>query len=184
LIIHFVGHSGSGKSSLMRALIKVANFQKPVWYTTRAPRGDSDDEYLFGSVEWFIEQSKQINLEEVGLVYGNLYATHYPDTDSINYVNVANVDGVSQAKGKYLDDSISIFVECPEEERLRRMLARGDSKEKSQERIEKDRELFKNAFHVSDYKITSSSPEDDVKELLDILKDIELSKGADILVRK
>lgn len=62
---------------------------------------------------------------------------------------------------------ISFYIHVPAEERTKRMLARGDSIESIQKRLEIDSEKFKNAKEVADFVIENKVLEDAVSEILE-----------------
>ena len=184
MIIAFIGHSGSGKSTLMNYLVNHLSFNLAEWYTTRAPRAGRDDDYHFLEPAEFLKLSETMDFEEVGINYGNLYATTYEHPKRVNYVTVTDPVGAAASKLKHGDNYVGIYVEASEADRTARMFSRGDSIKKVTERIAIDREKFKNAFHVSDYKISSLTQREDVDELIDIIKDIEKEKGVRLFASK
>ena len=62
---------------------------------------------------------------------------------------------------------ITFYVHVPAEERTRRMLARGDSIELIQKRLEIDNKKFKNAKDVADYVIENKVLENALNEILE-----------------
>jgi len=182
MIIILVGKSGAGKSSLMSYMIDRLDFLLPKWYTTRAPRNDPADKvYNFLTPIKYLEMQKEGLLNNCNVLYGSLYATVFDDYKDKNYVSVMDVEGLWKAKRAYGKHVVGVFLECPEEERAYRMLMRGDKPEHVTYRLGKDRTMFKNVFHIADYKITSATPKDDVTEMLDIIRDIEEEKGVKLI---
>lgn len=172
MIVIFVGKSGSAKSTLMNHLIEFHNFSLPDWYTTRAPRNDpSDNAYIFVGHEEFLYQSKLGIIQNASVVYDNLYGTTFPDSDNVSYASVMDVEGLWRLKRKLGDKVVGILVEASAKTRALRMLERGDNPENIKDRLVNDEDKFKDAFHVADYKISSSSKKNDILELIDILKD-------------
>jgi len=182
MIIIIVGESGAGKSTLMDYMINHLDFKLPEWYTTREPRDDDSDKmYNFMSVLDFLKGTKEKIIDNANVLYGNLYGTTFPEYHSKNYISVMDVEGLWKPKRAYGNNVVGVFLECNESERAYRMLLRGDSQDNVYYRLATDRTMFKGAFEVSDYKITSATPKEDVVEMLDIIKDIENEKGVKLI---
>jgi|LGVE01.1.fsa_nt_gb guanylate kinase len=182
MIIILVGKSGSGKSTIMRHCVEQLKLSIPKWFVTREPRNDiSDDVYTFLSPREFLDKQLTNEIENANVLYGNLYGSNFPDYKHTNYISIMDVEGMWKAKRKYGKHVIGVFIECPEHVRAYRMLMRGDSTEDVTYRLGTDRTMFKGAFDVTDYKITSQTPRDDIRELIDIIRDIEEENGVELI---
>ena len=81
--------------------------------------------------------------------------------------SIADVKKRAQELGLGNMKIISFYIHVPAEERTKRMLARGDSIESIQKRLEIDSEKFKNAKEVADFVIENKVLEDAVSEILE-----------------
>lgn len=124
--------SGSGKSTIISALMKRGdiNMQFSVSATNRAPRGEEVDgrDYHFLSDADFrqaIDADAFLEYEEVypGRFYGTLNSEidRIADADS-NAVMDIDVNGALRVKEKLGDRAISIFIQPPSIDELRRRL--------------------------------------------------------------
>lgn len=143
--------SGSGKSTIISALMKRGelNMQFSVSATNRAPRGEESDgkDYHFMSDEDFRRAISEDAFVEYEEVYpGRFYGTLKSEIDRItaagsNAVMDIDVNGALRVKEKLGDRAISIFIQPPGIDELRRRLeARAtDSPESIDARIERAR---------------------------------------------
>lgn len=160
-VIIFSAPSGSGKSTIVNHLLSLdLGLEFSISATSRAPRGKEQHgrEYYFFSVEEFrkrIDAGEFLEWEEVypGCYYGTLKSeleriwakghTVVFDVDVVGGVNIKKIFG---------PDALSVFVQAPSVEALRRRLeSRGtDSPEKIEQRVAKaDYEMtFSDKFDV------------------------------------
>ncbi|MCG8579262.1 MAG: guanylate kinase [Bacteroidales bacterium] len=150
-LIIFSAPSGSGKSTIVQALLsKGFNLEFSISATSRAPRGNEKNgvEYHFLSPDEFrakIEEGDFLEWEEV---YENTYyGTLKSEVNRIcsvgnNIVFDVDVVGGINIKKMYGDKALSIFVQPPSIDELRkRLVNRGtDSEEKIEMRIAKAEE--------------------------------------------
>ncbi len=141
--------SGSGKSTLIGKLmeIKELKLEFSVSATTRAPRGQEVDgkDYYFLSVSDFQKKIADNQFVEYEQVYeGRYYGTLRSELDRIfakgqNIIFDVDVEGGINLKKIFGDDSISVFIQPPSVEELRRRLVgRGtDSIEEIEKRVSK-----------------------------------------------
>ena len=141
--------SGSGKSTLIGKLmeIKELKLEFSVSATTRAPRGKEVDgkDYYFLSVSDFQQRINADQFVEYEQVYeGRYYGTLRSELDRIfakghNIIFDVDVEGGINLKKIFGDDSISVFIQPPSVEELRRRLVgRGtDSAEEIEKRVSK-----------------------------------------------
>lgn len=160
-VIIFSAPSGSGKSTIVNHLLSLdLGLEFSISATSRAPRGQEQHgrEYYFFSAEEFkkrIDAGEFLEWEEVypGCYYGTLKSeleriwakghTVVFDVDVVGGVNIKKIFG---------PDALSVFVQAPSVEALRRRLeSRGtDSPEKIEQRVAKaDYEMtFSDKFDV------------------------------------
>lgn len=153
--------SGSGKSSLVKALMEVdAGVMPSISHTTRAPRGQEKDgrEYFFVNDERFDAMVAAGDFLEWALVHGNRYGTSRQAIEARLAAGgdvVLEIDwqGALQIQ-KLFPDAILIFVLPPSWEELRsRLTRRGeDSPEVIELRLANAREELAHA-HSFDYVI-------------------------------
>ena len=141
--------SGSGKSTLIGKLmeIKELKLEFSVSATTRAPRGQEVDgkDYYFLTVDDFQKRIAADQFVEYEQVYeGRYYGTLRSELERIfakgnNIIFDVDVEGGINLKKKFGDDAISVFIQPPSVEELRRrLIGRGtDSIEEIDKRVAK-----------------------------------------------
>lgn len=159
-IIIITAPSGAGKTSITRHLMKV--FPKlafSVSAATRKPRGNEKNgvDYLFISTEEFQEKIRHNEFVEWEMVYeGKYYGTLKSEMDRIwsqGKIPVLDIDvkGAIHVQQQYPDSSLSIFIQAPSIDELKKRLqSRGtETAESLAARINKaSYELsFKNHFN-------------------------------------
>ena len=147
-VLIFSAPSGSGKSTIVNHIMGLhPEIEFSVSATTRAPRGEEKDgvEYYFLNVEEFQRHIAGGDFVEYEQVYeGRYYGTLVSEVKRIwekGHVIIFDVDvkgGVSLKK-YFGDAALSIFIQAPSVEELRRRLvARStDSPEAIEERVAK-----------------------------------------------
>ncbi len=147
-VIIFSAPSGSGKSTLISHLMKnVDNLHFSISATSRPPRGTEQHgvEYFFLSPEEFRQRRDNGEFLEWCEVYeGRFYGTLKTEVDHMlalgqNVVCDVDVIGGMNIKQTYGDQSISIFIQPPSIEELRkRLIARAtDAPEVIEQRVER-----------------------------------------------
>ena len=168
--------AGHGKTTILNELEK-RGMKKAVNYTTR-PRRESEKEkaeYEFITKPQFEEMWEQGKLLQRAEFNGEYYGI---STDSLkeNVVCISIVDSVKDIQQKAIelgkqDIPLTVFyIYVPEQERVTRMLKRGDSIEGIQTRVSIDREKFKRAREVADYVIENQQLDKAVEEILEQVK--------------
>lgn len=140
-IILITAPSGSGKTSIVKHLMKkFSTLAFSVSATTRRPRDDEKDgkDYYFISESEFKEKIHNKEFLEWEMVYeGKYYGTLKSDIERIwkeNKVPVLDIDvqGAIHVQQQYPVNTISIFVQAPSAEELKRRLKlRGSETEES-----------------------------------------------------
>lgn len=147
-VIIFSAPSGSGKSTIINYLLKEGlNLTFSISATTRAPRGVEKNgvEYFFLTEEEFKNRISKGDLLEYEEVYpGRFYGTLKSQVDKLlddgkNVLFDVDVKGACNIKKHYGDNALSIFVQPPSIDELRkRLISRGtDSEETIEKRIER-----------------------------------------------
>jgi guanylate kinase len=138
-----VGPSASGKTEAAKLLISKYNMKKLVTYTSRNMRLNEVQgvDYHFISVEDFEKKIKEDFFIEYVNYNGNYYGTSKEGLDSDKVV-ILEPTGLKH----YLEvakDLVKIcYLRCPKEIRYQRMVARGDSEEVINKRIDSDDIVF------------------------------------------
>ncbi|MBQ3634792.1 MAG: guanylate kinase [Bacteroidales bacterium] len=147
-ILIFSAPSGSGKSTIINHLLELGlPLEFSISATSRKPRGEEQDgkEYYFLTTEEFrkrIDEDKFVEYEEVysGCYYGTLWSEVERIKNKGNVI-VFDVDVVGglNLKKIFKDDALTIFIQPPSIEELRRrLIGRGtDSMEKIEQRVAK-----------------------------------------------
>ncbi len=147
-LLIFSAPSGSGKSTIVQALLKKDyKLEFSVSATSRSPRGDEQHgkEYYFLTPEEFrfkINQGDFLEWEEV--YTDNYYGTLRSEVERItsagyNVIFDVDVVGGINIKKEFDEDALSIFVQPPSVEELRkRLIGRAtDSMDKIEQRLAK-----------------------------------------------
>jgi len=130
-IILITAPSGSGKTSIVKHLMKeLPSLDFSVSATTRQPRDNEKDgkDYYFISEKEFKEKIHNKEFLEWEMVYeGKYYGTLKSDIERIwkeNKVPVLDIDvqGAIHVQQQYPVNTISIFVQAPSAEELKRRL--------------------------------------------------------------
>ena len=147
-VVIFSAPSGSGKSTIVNHILKLhPEMEFSVSATSRAPRGQERDgiEYHFLTADEFrkmIGEDKFVEYEEV--YAGSFYGTLKSEVERIwdkGHVIIFDVDvkGGVNLKKYFGDKALSVFIQAPSVEELRkRLVARGtDSAEAIEKRVAK-----------------------------------------------
>lgn len=146
-IVIFAGPSGSGKDTIIQAIMKdIDNAIKLTTATTRAIRdGEIDGEmYYFQSVNEFKSNIKKGLIPEHNIYAGNYYGTYLPDLDKKIGQNKIVFGQVQLVGAKYLKErygALLIFLKVDSLDILRERI-KGRS-ELSEEEIEKRMDIVK-----------------------------------------
>ena len=130
--------SGAGKTTLVKMLSKLDNFDISISHTTRKPRHNEtpDKDYFFVEANKFKRLIKNEEFLEYAKVFSNFYGTtRTPVIDKLNKGKNVLFDidwqGADQIKNKNLDYKlISFFILPPSKEILFERLSNRDMKDK------------------------------------------------------
>lgn len=165
-----------GKTTILNELEK-RNFKKATNYTTRAKRTDEEqlEEYRFVTKDEFnklwedgkLLQRAEFNNEYYGISTDSL-------RENVACIQIVNSvkDVKDKAKSMHMENikMLTVYVKTSEEERIRRMLKRGDSREYIDTRIKIDEEKFRNAEEVADYTVENINLNDTVEKIINLYK--------------
>lgn len=176
-MIVLIGESGSGKTTILNELEK-KGFQKAIDYTTRSRRQDDvmATEYRFISKKEFEQLWQEGKLLQRAVYNNEFYGLSAEAIQEENTCCIQIVDSIVDIKAKLQELGITnkrivvFYIYVPAEERTKRMLARGDSIDKIQERLALDKEKFKDAKKVSDYIIENKILEEAVAQIITLAK--------------
>ena len=188
-IIIFSAPSGSGKSSIIKELLKEEdlNLAFSISTTSRIPRGKEQNgvEYYFISVDEFKEKiDKQAFIEWQEVYVGNFYGTYQSEIDRLsslgkNIVFDLDVFGGINLKKIFGKQALSIFIQPPSLEELKKRLEKRNTEtiEKIQIRIDKAKYEVEQSIYF-DRLIINEDLSESVKEasqmIRNFLKDSEL----------
>lgn len=144
----FSAPSGSGKTTLVNHLLsEIPNMAFSVSATTREPRGNEQNgvEYYFMNLEEFkqrIENDEFLEWQEVypGRCYGTLKSVvEKMREEGMHVAFDVDVVGGTNIKRFYGDEALSVFIQAPSIEVLRRRLVnrQTDSMEEIEKRLAK-----------------------------------------------
>lgn len=131
-----VGPSGSGKTTISKILERDYGMKLVESYTTRPPRYPDEEGHIFVSDEEFDALGEMCAYTEYD---GHRYGVT-PDVIDQNDIYVIDPYGVKYLKRKYHGNKgvIAIRLFLSEEERIKRMVDRGDQNDKIVKRIMQD----------------------------------------------
>lgn len=171
-MIILIGESGSGKTTILERLC-TRGYQRAINHTTRdkRPSEENSKEMQFVTkpeFEKLWEEQKLLQRAEFnGQYYGISTQSLREDVVCISIVDsVKDIKEKAKALGKENIPITVFYIHVPEQERVKRMLKRGDSIESIQIRMQIDKEKFKRAKEVADYIIENIDLENAVEEIL------------------
>jgi len=154
-----IGASASGKTEIVKILIKKYGFNKLVTYTTREMRvGEVDGiDYHFISLKEFEIKKKKREFLETAQYNNTFYGSPKKGADE-NKVIIVEPKGANSIFRKNIPKTIFIYLETDQLIRRVRMLNRGDKLEDVEARFIKDKKHFrKSKFTHLDHIVNTSS---------------------------
>ncbi|ETZ07069.1 guanylate kinase [Holospora obtusa F1] len=152
IIFCLAGLTGSGKTSISEAVAKIGNIETLIKVTTRPKRSsDLDKEYRFLSSE---EYNKLLRENKFAL-HTEYYSSHYAvPYSSFEYGKKKNsftfITPWNFCNTSFFDPKLSyvkIWLDISQEERIKRLLKRGDSEEYINRRLDIEKSTqFSNFF--------------------------------------
>ena len=162
-----IGPSASGKTEIVKLLIKNHSMEKLVTYTSRTMRiGEvKDKDYHFIEKEDFEERIKNNFFFEYVEYNGNYYGTAKEDLTK-NKVVILEKNGLNHYVKHVRNEITIVYLKCQEEVLRQRMIKRGDEEEVIIKRLEGDKIKFDSSIEeVADLIMDTS--------YTDILEDTE-----------
>ncbi|MEH6872347.1 guanylate kinase [Bacillus safensis] len=156
-LIVLSGHSGSGKTSVMRQVMS----NEVVSFTTRKPRqGEIDGvDYKYISLEKFEELKEQGKLIEQVEYSGNYYGIDQEEFENKlsigNAFVIVDYHGMQQIK-KFYPNCVTVFLYTPYDQAYKQMINRGDTLDKVEQRSSTYPQEMKNKEHY-DYVVRNNS---------------------------
>ena len=156
-VILLIGESGSGKNTVQDNLEKLYGCVPLLSYTTRPKRTPNENTHTFVTMEEFEQIVKNETVVAFTNFDGNLYCATDKQLEQSD-VYIIDVKGLQTLLDLKFEKAIDIpfvtvYLQVPEEERIKRMKKRGDSKQAIKQRIKHDRIAFKCASEFCDYTI-------------------------------
>lgn len=139
-ILLFVGASGSGKSTIADLCCDRFGLTQVESYTTRERRCEEERGHTFVGVEAFLKLKHVI----ASTFYnGNYYGATQEQIDNAD-IYIVDPKGLDSFFDNYEGDKRVgvVYFDIPELERFKRMLIRGDTPAKAEERVTNDRVAF------------------------------------------
>lgn len=143
-IVILTGVSCSGKSSLSEKILEDINWDSPINFTTRQPRNSWENkEYIFTSIDKFLDKVKNKELLEFTIYWDNLYwiSNNFPDC---NLVLILDPIWKAQAIKYFSTNNInyeSYYLNISKDLQIERLKKRWDSIEEIEKRT-KDFDWF------------------------------------------
>ena len=163
-----LGESASGKSSIVRHLVKEYGFKNIVTYTTRPPReGEKDGiDYHFISEEQFLKYQAEGFFAETAVYrkwyYGSAKKDYMQESNKV--VAVLTPHGLRQIKKNKLE-VFSIYIAVPRRDRLIKILERGDDIEESYRRNLSDVGQFDGIMDEVNFTVANEKYNKSIKEM-------------------
>lgn len=156
-VILLIGESGSGKNTVQDNLEKLYGCVPLLSYTTRPKRIPNENTHTFVAMEEFEQIVKNETVVAFTNFDGNLYCATDKQLEQSD-VYIIDVKGLQTLLDLKFEKAIDIpfvtvYLQVPEEERIKRMKKRGDSKQAIKQRLEHDRIAFECASELCDYTI-------------------------------
>ena len=156
-VILLIGESGSGKNTVQDNLEKLYGCVPLLSYTTRPKRTPDENTHTFVTMEEF----EQIVKNEKVVAFTNFDNNLYCATDKqleqsdVYIIDVKGLQNLLNLKFEKAIDIpfVTVYLQVPEEERIKRMKKRGDSKQAIKQRIEHDRIAFECVSKLCEYTI-------------------------------
>ena len=179
-VLIIVSGTASGKSTVIRELVKKHKFKEVKYFTTKPKRNELDNDYHFVSDEKFYEMLESGKFIEFWKYFVNVKTPEgktrkalwkYATAKTLKVDNTLQVMQLPIDAGlevyKYLNEqAVLIYLDCDEDIRRERALKRGDLEEEVDRRILSDRKFAK----MSEQNCHSIVPSD--RKLEEVVQDI------------
>lgn len=175
MLVVLLGNSGSGKTSLIKKLIKEFNIKRIITATSRQirPLEVNGEDYIFLSKEDFEKKISDGEFVEYTVFSKNYYGSLKREVEKYlgkeNAILALEKEGIKNLKNLYPGKVIGIYLDISKNTCLERMQMRNDSHLKIKDRLAS----FTDYEGLYDYKLNGEEPFDLVyANLLDLLKKI------------
>lgn len=158
-VILLIGESGSGKNTVQDNLERLFGCVPLLSYTTRPKRTPDENTHTFVTMEEFEQIIKNETVVAFTNFDGNLYCATNKQLEQSD-VYIIDIKGLQKLLDLKFEKAIDIpfvtvYLQVPEEERIKRMKKRGDSIQAIKQRIKHDRIAFEFASAICDYTINN-----------------------------
>ncbi len=176
-ILLLCGKSGSGKTTVAGVLERDYGMKQVESYTDRPMRVQNEKGHVFITPEEFdlISQDKMVAYTEFA---GHRYCATYSQIEDCD-IYVIDPKGIEEFMGKYHGGktSVAIYLAAPESLLATRMAGRGDSLYSIMERINHDREAFRDMRKVTNHRVMISPGKTPEKIAEEIVRILDFSKA-------
>lgn len=152
MIVVLCGASGTGKTSVRNYLCENFRYEKIKTGTTRKKR-DNEDEYDYMDYKDMLRRVVNNSYVFATEYNGEVYATPMAAFDHENPMLILDAKGASMLKESFGTDSIVICLSAPKRICMDRMIARGDSFEKIDQRMDSFEKDYHDCLDICDYEI-------------------------------
>ncbi len=166
------GKSGSGKTYAVEKLYDECGYDILCSYTTRNKRHKNDTDHIYADVSMYYHMKAENQIAAETLYDHHLY---WATIDQVNQSDlyVIDVAGIKSLQQLQLDRPlVVIYLDCPEELRMKRMRLRGDTTKDINKRIEEDATAFDGVEDLADF-IIDVENNDTVEVLKEIINKCE-----------
>ena len=164
MILVLIGQTASGKTTVRNILTTMHGFKKIVTYTTRPKRrGEIDGvDYNFLPLDTFeamesmgmFAEVTEYNADFGYCKYGSsIYDYRDDEKDKVVVLNPEGAKMVKEVAKEEDLDVCTIMLSVPEEVLLERARSRGDKMREVKRRLKEDKQKFKDAEAITDFKI-------------------------------
>jgi Guanylate kinase len=165
-----VGPSGVGKTTIAKELTKRFGYFQVRSYTTRPPRFEGEEGYIFLTPQEFSALPQKIACVTFN---GYEYTTTAQALDN-NDIYVVEPSGVKEVREQYKNRPVYVIgLTAPEEVLKNRMLNRGDVLPYVEERISNDKKVFAGFTGLCDTVVVNDSLESVIAEIQKFIADKE-----------
>lgn len=144
VVILLVGRTGSGKSSLIQKLCERTGMRQLISHTTRQPRQDKNDDHVFVTVDDYLKAKANDEIAAETEIAGNYY---YATKGQLYEADLYTIDptGRDVLLNMNLPNIrfVTVYISCPDEERMLRAEKRGDDKRAYRVRDFAERQQFR-----------------------------------------
>jgi guanylate kinase len=177
-----VGKSGSGKTTIVKALCYTFGWEEAVSVTTRAPRTGEVEGVAYNFIpKWeFHHMVRRRRFVEFVEFNGNHYGITKKEladrTDRVVTLLVVEPEGADQVRKNHVGPIAVVELVASEETRRQRMLDRGDDPAKVEERLTHDEEYWPKVRDMVKYDVEWDNNNDGpiVAHLIDLVDGLGL----------